>query len=66
MKLLWNATDGSEPTKWRRMVAERVPHRAGSLRRVLNAPQMRPKRLKMVLNGYFWAVWRLPRQPKLI
>ena len=28
--------------------------------------QMRPKRLRTVIYGYFWAVWRLPRQPQLM
>ena len=56
MRRVWNAMDRSEPTKWRRTVAGRAPHRAILFRRVQNAPQMRPKWLKTVINGDFWAV----------
>ena len=36
-KSAWNASDGSETMKWRRTVAERVPHRAGGSKGALNA-----------------------------
>ena len=37
---VWNAKDRSKPTKWRRTVPERAPHRAVSYR---EGPQNEPK-----------------------
>ena len=37
---VWNAKDCSKPTKWRRTVPERAPHRAVSYR---EGPQNEPK-----------------------
>ena len=37
---VWNARDRSKPTKWRRKVPERAPHRAISYR---EGPQNEPK-----------------------
>ena len=49
---VWNAKDRSTPTKWRRTVPERAPHRAVSYREGPQIePKMRPKSSLAVLYG---------------
>ena len=53
---VWNAKDRSKPTKWRRTVPERAPHRAVSYREgPQNEPKMRSNFNERVPLGYLKA-----------
>ena len=53
---VWNAKDRSKPTKWRRTLPERAPHRAISYREgPQNEPKMRSNLNERVLLGYLKA-----------
>ena len=53
---VWNAKDRSKPTKWRRTVPERAPHRAVSYREgPQNEPKMRSNLHERVHLGYLKA-----------
>ena len=56
-----NAVDRSEPTKWRRTVTERVPHRVAIFHGSRMRPKMRPNRPITAIIGWFSALQRLLR-----